>query len=346
MYTLITRIRSWFYDKGIFKSSEFDFPIINVGNLAVGGSGKTPHIEYIIRLLSEEFKVATLSRGYGRKTKGFRKVELESTVKEVGDEPLQLKTKFPSISVFVGEDRVNAVTQLLLLQPDIEVLLLDDAYQHRAIKPGLNILLTDLAKIFTRDKSMPYGRLREKPTAAKRADIIVISKCPDNMDSTIKANYQAEIRAFTEAPILFSGLEYDSLIPYNKNLNLPKSIENILLVTGIANPQTMISYLKGYNAVAKLEHLSFRDHHYFSTKEVMMIVEKFNSFAAQNKIIVLSEKDAIRLRELSKGNAFEQLPVFILPIQVSFLGEDLNLFNEMIIDYVRKNKADFSIHPE
>ncbi len=338
MYARITHIRSLLYDKGIFKASEFDFPIINVGNLAVGGSGKTPHIEYLIRLLKDTFKLATLSRGYGRTTRGFREVLSADKASESGDEPLQLKQKFPSIAVFVGEDRVEAITKLLFLKPETEVILLDDAYQHRAIKAGMNILLSEHSLIFTRDKSMPVGRLREYPSAAKRANMVIITKCPDSMDKQEKLSIKQEIKEFTSAPVLFSKINYDTLIPFSKTTeDKPTKANNIMVVSGIANPTPMLDYIKDKFMPTEMEHIAFRDHHRYSSKDIVSIIEKFNSFASQNKFIVISEKDALRLREITQGTAFMDLPVFILPIKISFLDNDKTIFNENIISYVREN---------
>jgi len=343
MYAFISSLRSYLFDNGVFKSSEFDLPIINVGNLAVGGSGKTPHIEYIIRLLNKEFNIATLSRGYGRKTKGYQEVSLESTANECGDEPLQIKNSFPNIRVFVGENRVEAITKLLFDYPHIDVILLDDAYQHRAIKAGLNILLTEYSKIFTRDKSMPLGRLREYPSAAKRADMVIITKSPTDISEKEKLELSNEISQFTNAPVLFSGINYSDFTAYNSIKNVG-DIENILLISALANPKPMFDYLKSKYSPKNIEHIEFRDHHYFSDKDIYEFIQKFNSFAEQNKIIVISEKDAARLRVATKETAFEKLPVFILPIEVSFNADSKRIFNEKITNYVRENKADYNIH--
>ena len=254
MYAIISKLRGLLFDLGIIKSSEFDIPIINIGNLAVGGSGKTPHIEYLIALLSEEFNIATLSRGYGRKTKGFREVTIDSTANESGDEPLQIKLKFPNINVFVGEDRVEAVTKLLFSNPEIDIILLDDAYQHRAIKAGYNILLTDYQKIFTSDKSMPMGRLREYPSAAKRSDLVIVSKCPNDISTNKQKELIAEISKFTNSDTLFSMVNYKELIPFNKDIAFENNPDNILIISGIAKPEPMLDYIKTkYSKIRKIK---------------------------------------------------------------------------------------------
>lgn len=346
MLGFITKIRNQLFDKGFFKSSEFDLPIINVGNLAVGGSGKTPHVEYLIRLLKEEFKVATLSRGYGRNTKGFREVSSTDLASQSGDEPLQIKKHFPNINVFVGEKRVEAVSQLLFEYSDIEVILLDDAYQHRAIKAGFNILLTDYSKIFTEDKIMPAGRLREHPRGAQRADLVIVTKCPLDLTPAKQQIINAKIKPYTQSIILFSGIKYkDSLIPvFNKNTEITQGL-NIVLVSGIAKSLGFEDYVKTEYQPKEFEHFNFRDHYHFKQSDLSRIEEKFNTFA-DPKIILCTDKDAVRLMEVAQGTNFEQLPVYRLPIDVVFLGEDKKIFDKKITDYVRQNKADFGIHQE
>lgn len=346
MYAKILQLRNWFFDKGIFKASEFDFPIINVGNLAVGGSGKTPHIEYLIRLLSEQYRIATLSRGYGRKTKGYRELSADCKAVDCGDEPVQIKNQFPDIGVFVGEDRVEAITKLLFDAPNTEVILLDDAYQHRAIKAGVNILLTDYSKIFTRDKSMPIGRLRECPPAANRADIVIVTKCPKDLSAETQEEITNEISEFTKARILFSSIQYDELKVFNRNTEIPSQIENIMVLSGIANPAPMIHFIKEKFSSQNIEHIQFRDHHNYSKKDLQNIIEKFNSFADQNKILIISEKDAARLQGMISGTEFENIPAFTLPIKINFLGDNKEYFNNYIQTYVRENKADYSIYSE
>jgi len=346
MLGFITKIRNQLFDKGFFKSSEFDLPIINVGNLAVGGSGKTPHVEYIIKLLQNEFKVATLSRGYGRNTKGFREVNISDKASESGDEPLQIKKHFPSIHVFVGEKRVEAVSQLLFQQPKIEVILLDDAYQHRAIKAGFNILLTDYSKIFTDDKIMPAGRLREHPRGAQRADLIIVTKCPLDLSEEKKQEFKQKIASYSDAMVLFSGIEYQqNLVPiFEEKIEVTKGMD-IVLISGIAKSLGFEDYVKAEYQPKAFEHFNFRDHYHFKQSDLNRIEEKFNTFA-NPKIILCTDKDAVRLAEVAQNNSFEKLPVYRLPIEVTFLGKDKEIFDQKITDYVRQNKADFEIHSE
>lgn len=343
MLGLITKIRNHLFDSGFFKSSEFDIPIINVGNLAVGGSGKTPHVEYLIRLLQNDFKLATLSRGYGRNTRGFREVNIYDKASESGDEPLQIKKHFPNISVFVGEKRVEAVSQLLFAKPEIQVILLDDAFQHRAIKAGFNILLTDYAMIFTDDKIMPAGRLREHPRGAQRADLVIVSKCPLDISNDEKVDIKNKIARYTSADVLFSGIEYcEQAIPiFNSDKIEAKS--NIILISGIAKSLGLESYVKAKYQPPSFEHFNFRDHYHFKQSDLKRVVDKFNTFV-NPKIILCTDKDAVRLSEVAEGSSFEKLPVFRLSIKVVFLGEDKKIFDKKIIDYVRQNKTDFAVY--
>ncbi len=345
MLGFITKIRNQLFDKGYFKSSEFDLPIINVGNLAVGGSGKTPHVEYLIRLLQNDFKIATLSRGYGRNTKGFREVNSTDKASESGDEPLQIKKHFPNIHVFVGEKRVEAVSQLLFEHPEIEVILLDDAYQHRAIKAGFNILLTDYSKIFTEDKIMPAGRLREHPRGAQRTDLVIVTKCPLDISEVQKTTLKNKIAEYTSADVLFTGIEYHEkpIAIFEDSEIAPNT--NIVLVSGIAKSLGFEDYVKAKYQPKQFEHFNFRDHYHFKQSDLSRIEEKFNTFASP-KIILCTDKDAVRLSEVAQGSSFEKLPVFRLPIEVVFLGEDKKMFDQKIKDYVRQNKADFGIHSE
>jgi tetraacyldisaccharide 4'-kinase len=292
MYAIISKFRGILFDSGIIKSSEFDIPIINVGNLAVGGSGKTPHIEYLIELLSKDYNIATLSRGYGRSTKGYREVFADSTSLQSGDEPLQIKLKYPKINVFVCEEIVEALTKLLFDNPNIDLILLDDAFQHRAIKAGFNILLTDYQKIFTRDKSMPVGRLREYPTAANRSSLVIVSKCPKSISAEEKAMLSTEISRFTNSSVLFSTVEYKPLISFNAGVVMPDNVSSILVISGLAKPQPMYEFISKQYPHAKVKHLEFRDHYNFTTKDISLFIENFNTFAGSNKLIIISEKDS------------------------------------------------------
>ena len=341
MYTYISYLRNLLYEKGIFKASEFDIPVINIGNLSVGGSGKTPMLEYIIRLLSENYKIASLSRGYGRKTNNIREVFADSTVEECGDEPLQIKRKFPDTKVFVGINRVEAITQILFEYPDIDVILLDDALQHRAIKAGLNIILTEYSKIFTRDKSMPFGRLREKAVASKRGQIVVVTKCPENLHTEEKELLKDEISGFTDAEIFFSKITYGNFDLAFGNKIINNKTSKILILTAIANPKPLHDYIsKKYNPeIAK--KLKYRDHYNFSKKDVQKIIDTYKNMGDE-AIIITTEKDLTRLKTFE--DYFKDIPIYSIGIKSIILDDYSKKFNTIIENYVRENKSDNIIY--
>jgi tetraacyldisaccharide 4'-kinase len=264
VYWIVTWMRNYFYDKHIFKSKSFDLPIIAVGNLSVGGTGKTPQIEYLIRLLQDEFKVATLSRGYKRETNDFVLANDSTTVKEIGDEPFQFYTKFPKIKVAVDVNRINGISQLLKLGSKPDVILLDDAFQHRKVKAGFYILLTTYSELFCDDFILPFGNLREPSSGKKRANMIIVTKCPSDISEL--AMIEVEKKLDVDVPVFFSKIEYDELsysdIESIKTDRLKQ--EQKIIVTGIAKPFPFISYLKKENDLV----LEFSDHHNFSDKEI------------------------------------------------------------------------------
>jgi tetraacyldisaccharide 4'-kinase len=329
LYGLITSIRNFLFDKGILKSYSFDLPIIAVGNLSVGGTGKTPQIEYLIRLLSDKYKVATLSRGYKRQSKGFILAATNSNAAILGDEPFQFFRKFPSIEVAVDADRKNGIEQLLSLTEKPEVILLDDAFQHRKVKAGFYILLTSYGDLYSDDLILPTGNLRESKSGAKRANVIIVTKCPFNLSLEKQHEIRNRLRVSANQELYFTFIAYDNFI-YGEdrkiNVNEIQSASK-LLVAGIAKPEPFFSYLQDANDVC----LSFPDHHNFTDKDILEIKN-----LAQNNIIITTEKDYVRL----KGSLpSEQL--FYLPIQCSFLsgpdseeserGDD---FDKNILKYV------------
>ncbi len=341
LYGLIVLVRNKLYDKGILKSTGFNMPIISVGNLVMGGTGKTPHIEYLIRLLQLEFKIATLSRGYGRKTKGFILSDSSATAKIIGDEPAQFKKNFDSLIVAVDEKRVRGVKKLTELFSDLQVVLLDDAFQHRAIKPGLSILLSDYNKLYVNDYMVPSGALREFKSGAARANIIIITKCPEMLLPIERKQIVEAIQPLAFQQIYFSYITYGDFIPMNLNAS-PLSKEfyfdrdySILLLTGIANTGSLVYYLK--NKVKHIIHEKFPDHHVYTKKDIEIIKEKFNSIAAENKIIVTTEKDAMRLKDIEFAAILEQVPLFYIPIEIDFHNKDKEEFNKQLLDYVRTN---------
>ena len=330
LYWLITSVRNFLFNKKVFKSTEFDLPIINVGNLSMGGAGKTPHCEYIINLLKKDFQIAVLSRGYGRKTASYIEVKPTANYTEVGDEPLQIKCKFPSVKVSVENNRVKGVLNILYDYPKIDLIVLDDAYQHRAIKPGLNILLTKYNSPFYKDFIFPVGYLRESAKGSKRADIIIITKCPEKIT---KSQMQIVEKAIsTNAKIYFTKTKYGAITPlFNSSRISLDSSYTILLITGIASTEGITSKLK--NEKLNFKHLNYRDHYPFSNKDADKISEIFDTFATGNKIILTTEKDAMRLKGLKK---FNSLPVYYIPIKIEFISEK-ETFDQKLINYAANN---------
>ncbi|MBG6061343.1 tetraacyldisaccharide 4'-kinase [Flavobacterium sp. CG_9.1] len=321
LYGLITSIRNFLFDKGILKSYSFNLPIIAVGNLSVGGTGKTPQIEYLIRLLSDTYKIATLSRGYKRQSEGFILAQAGTNAKILGDEPFQFFQKFPSIQVAVDAHRKNGIEQLLTLPEKPEIILLDDAFQHRKVKAGFYILLTSYGDLYSDDFMLPTGNLRESRDGAKRANIIIVTKCPFNLSLDEQHKIKKRLKVGVNQELYFTFIAYDDYI-YGENRKI--NVNEIhsaakVLVAGIAKPEPFFSYLQNSNDVC----LSFPDHHHFTDKDLLEIKN-----LAQNNIIITTEKDYVRL----KGSLpSEQL--FYLPIQSSFLSGSEN-FNKTILDYV------------
>lgn len=307
-----------------------------MGNLNLGGTGKSPHTEYLARLLKKEFSVAILSRGYGRKTKGFKRVDATSTYADVGDEPLQYFKKFPDIRIGVDEDRVEGVEKILSGLGINKVILLDDAFQHRHIRPGFNILLTEFEHLYTKDFLFPAGTLRDIKSAAKRADFIVVSKSPKDLDESKKKEIIAQLKPQPEQTVFFSYLEYNDLQPLNamaENFDA-NDADTALLFCGIAHPKPLINRLK--QQYKHLEVMTFADHHAYTENDVKSIMSRFAQRNGTKKIIVTTEKDAARLTNSPYLCHFETAPLYDLPINVRF--HDEAKFNEEILDYVRQNQ--------
>ncbi len=319
LYDMVTFIRNFLYDKGILKSYSFGIPIIAVGNLNVGGTGKTPQIEYLIRLLSPNYKLATLSRGYKRTSKGFILADDNSNAEILGDEPYQFYKKFPQIQVAVDIDRKNGIEQLLNQKNKPDIILLDDAFQHRRVKAGFYILLTAYDDLFCNDYLLPTGNLRESKSGAKRADLIIVTKCPPTLSELAKNDIKAKIGG--DQTLFFSKIIYDDMVYSVGKSILVKELAHVdkLLLAGIAKPEPFFAYLQSENDMI----LTFPDHHHFSENEILEIKNKSN-----NKPIITTEKDFVRLKD---SVLKEQL--FYLPIKSSFVsgGDD---FDKTILDYV------------
>ena len=340
VYAIVLFLRHKLYDWGILKSKSFSVPNICVGNLNLGGTGKTPHIEYLVRLLSDEYKIAVLSRGYGRKTKGYILANDNHSHNDIGDEPLQYHKKFDNIHVAVDEDRCEGITKLLQENGTHQVILLDDAYQHRKIKAGLNVLLTDYYNLYSNNHLVPTGILRDIKTAAKRADIIVVTKSPNVISPYNKRDVEQSLKALPHQKVFYSFIEYQDFKPFSKishEFDI-KEAKTVLLFCGIANTYSLEDHLKRkYNTVAKMQ---FNDHHDFTEKDIEMVIERYNSLIGKNKVIVTTEKDAMRLINSSFVNKFDEIPVFTIPIKVKFHKEEDSSFDDEILKYVKENSID------
>ncbi len=339
IYGSIVRFRNWLFDMGLKKSKSFSIPIISVGNITVGGSGKTPHVEYLIRLLHDKAKIAVLSRGYKRKSHGYVLAEESTTMPEIGDEPFQMHQKFSDIYVAVDAKRARGIENLQNDEAtkDVDVVLLDDAFQHRYVKPGINILLVDYHRLIIYDKMLPAGRLREPLSGKNRADIVIITKCPKDLKPM-------EFRVLTKAmdlypfqKLYFTSIDYDTPkgVFEEKQIELDKLQDyHVLLLTGIASPKQMEHDLKPMTK--DITNLSFGDHHSFKGKDIDRINDAFESMP-EPRIIITTEKDAVRLRETEGLYEKVKANMYELPIKVSFMLDQQDNFNEKIISYVRKN---------
>ena len=335
IYHIVLTIRHKLYDWHILKTTRFEKPVICVGNLNLGGTGKTPTVEYLINILRPNYRVATLSRGYGRDTKGFKQAESTSTYEDLGDEPLQYFKKFPKILVTVDEDRVDGIRKLIRSQYYPEVILLDDAFQHRSIKAGLNILLTEYQHLYCDDFLFPAGTLRDVKSAAKRAQIIVVSKSPKDLGEEEKKHIVRKLKPSEEQKVFFSYLEYAPLQPLNEKAKAvsAENANSILAFCGIANSKPFVEALeKHYKTV---DFLQFADHHAYTENDIKSIIKRFENLEGEKKIIVTTEKDAARLTNSPYLCQFEHALLYDLPVTVRFHEEEK--FNEEILNYVRQN---------
>lgn len=339
IYGTLLHIRNKFYDWNIFKSFSFNIPIISVGNLTLGGTGKTPHVEYLIRLLKKDYEISTLSRGYKRKTKGFLISSEDSTVNCIGDEPLQYKLKFNQIKVAVDEKRVRGIRKLKKIYPKTNLILLDDAFQHRSVKPRVNILITEFNNLYINDSMFPSGRLREWKTGSNRANIIIVSKTDPNLSEITKNQIKNKLNPKSYQKIYFSSVKYGEITPFTMQAKaITQNISNdysALLLTGIAKPKPFFEALsKQYKLV---KHIKFSDHHNFKDSDIENIIKEFNTLKETTKFIISTEKDIMRLSLPQILNKLQDIPIFYIPIEIDFLGKDKNDFDNQIIKYVTKN---------
>ena len=350
LYGLGVGFRNLLFEMGILKSRSFSTPVISVGNITVGGTGKTPHVEYLVRLLKDQAKVAVLSRGYKRKTSGFLLADKDATVRSIGDEPFQMKTKFPNVTVAVDRKRTRGIDKLTSgdYVKDIDVILLDDAFQHRYVKPGINILLVDYHRLIIYDKLLPAGRLREPVVSKNRADIVIVTKCPKDLKPMEFRVITKAMNLYPYQQLFFSTHEFEALRPvfskkpkHLKKTEAPEHMElsaladkNVLLLTGIASPEQMLIDLKTY--AKEVTPLAFSDHHNFKEKDVNRINEAFSALPSP-KLIITTEKDETRLKEVEGLSDEVKKNLYALPIKIQILLDQENTFNQNIINYVRKN---------
>jgi tetraacyldisaccharide 4'-kinase len=335
IYGLIIFLRNRLYDKNFFSSTTFNLPLICIGNLAVGGTGKSPMVEFITANLKNKYRIAVLSRGYKRKTKGYALADERSTALEIGDEPMQFHIKFPDVAVAVGEERMVAIPQLLHDRPTTQAILLDDAFQHRAVKAGLNILLTDYNNLYTRDWFLPTGDLRDEGSSARRATIIVITKCPPDLDEAERQSLIKELDPQTGQHVFFASLQYGQ--PYHITHINNRSItveDEVLLVTGIANPRSLKQYLLEYSKT--YYEMTYGDHHIFTIDDLREIKKRYTQVPAEKKLIITTEKDAVRLVKFEQE--LKDLPIYVLPIGHHFLFGEAQSFIDIIGNFINTYK--------
>ncbi len=339
IYGLGVGLRNFMFEIGLLKSHSFDVPVISVGNITVGGTGKTPHVEYLIRLLKDKTKVAVLSRGYKRKTKGFIIADKESTAHTIGDEPMQMLHKFRDVTIAVDRKRVNGIRKLTdgSTVKDIDVILLDDAFQHRYVKPGINILLVDYHRLIIYDKLLPAGRLREPLSGKNRADIVIVTKCPKDLKPMEFRVITKAMNLYPYQHLYFTTLVYDNLQPVfcgeERPLDSISGNTNVLLLTGIASPKQMAVDLSPYTQ--HIHQLTFADHHRFKQGDIDRINTAFAALP-HPKMIITTEKDTTRIVETSGLSEEVRHNMYALPVRIQFMEKQEN-FNENIIGYVRKN---------
>lgn len=327
LYGFTLEVRNFCYNTGCFAVYSIPVKSISVGNLSTGGTGKTPHVHYLADYLKRNNEVCIISRGYGRASKGFQWVEIASSAHEVGDEPLFYQKSFEAeVLVAVGEKRSEAVQRVLNEVPSVSLFLLDDAYQHRAVKCGLSILLTEYYKPFFNDQVLPTGNLREFPHNKNRADLVIVTKCPDELSRNEKERFRARLN-MKEKPVFFSKIIYGVPVGFKQEHWL--SPENVILVTGIANSNPLLKYV---SAQARTEHVSFSDHHDFKDSDIEAIHRKFDTFAHKNAVILTTEKDYVRLSQFISKGALEKYPWFYLPISIQIDEEEK--FKSIIDQYV------------
>ena len=351
LYGIGVNLRNQLFDLNILRSQSFDVPVICIGNITVGGTGKTPHTEYLIKLLQKEFQVAVLSRGYKRKSKGFVLATPDTPMEQIGDEPFQMKQKHPQIHVAVDADRRRGIARLCEpgISPEVEVILLDDAYQHRYVKPGINILLVDYHRMIGEDALLPAGRLREPERGKNRANIVIVTKCPHNIKPMDYRIISKHMDLYPYQQLYFSTLTYGQLTPLCPNSGVPArplaslgKDEKVLLLTGIASPEQLKIDLREYTQ--HIEAISFPDHHNFSNKDMEAVKRRFDQMGEGQKIIVTTEKDATRLLGHPQLDEELKAAIYVLPVEINILQGQQESFHEYITRHVRANSRNSILH--
>jgi tetraacyldisaccharide 4'-kinase len=341
VYGVITSLRNFLYDSKILKATNFEIPLISVGNITVGGTGKTPHAEYLISLLKKEFSIAFLSRGYKRKTKGYVLATTESTLFDIGDEPVQIKQKFPEVTVAVCEKREKGIKKLIdNTSMNIDAIILDDAFQHRRVNPSINMLLLDYTQPIFDDYLLPVGKLRESLGAFHRANFIIITKCPDQLQPIEQRIYKNRLDIRPYQNLFFTSIHYGEITPALKGLTLFSDDLHhytVLLVTGIGNPAPLIDQVK--TQVGKVIHLNYPDHYAYREKEIDDILKAFSEIDSSQKMIITTEKDLVRFHSVKNPPADFFKHVYYIPIEIKFLDRSKELFNKKILTHVRENKS-------
>lgn len=331
LYAVGVYVRNLLFDKNILPSSAFNLPIICVGNLSAGGTGKSPLIEKLIGFLKDRYKVAVLSRGYKRKTSGYALAHLNTTALEIGDEPFLFYKKFPEVTVAVAEERIVAIPQLLHDRPNTQIILLDDAFQHRSVSAGLNIVLTDYNNLYTRDWYLPTGDLRDERKSARRADILIVTKCKPDLTNDECQEIIVELDPLKSQHVFFSAINYG--LPYhivnNNNIQIDDSLE-VLLVSGIADPRPLKKYLMEHSST--YYEILYNDHHIFTIDDWKDILKRFNNIQHADKIVLTTEKDAVRLAKFN--NELRNMPVYVMPITVQFLFNGERPFQDLISKFI------------
>lgn len=344
VYAMGVGIRNALFNGELIKSHTFKTAVISVGNITVGGTGKTPFVEYLIRLLKDAYKVSEVSRGYKRKTNGYQEASIDSSAATIGDEPYQIYRKFPDIKVIACADRCQAIRTIEKKYPETDVVILDDAYQHRYVNPGISILLIDYNRPVTEDKILPYGNLRESASGRYRADIVVVTKCPPSMNAFDAREVKNSLDLHAYQDLYFSTIKYAVPRRMVDGAALDKLAgKDVLLVTSVANPAPLVEYLERQEC--KVTHMGYDDHYKYTQKDIVSIERKFDAIESENKVVLVTAKDESKLVSLDTPDVFAQY-LYVIDIEVGFLFDGEKEFSKKIVDYVEKNKRNSVLFAE